>query len=82
MLTTYPLTHTAAASQEFMEENGLQKAIHSPYSLDFAPFDFYLFSHVKQCLRGQSFETVDEHLLAIDPVLRGLKKELHAALLD
>jgi hypothetical protein len=24
--------HTAAASQEFMEENGLERAIHPPYS--------------------------------------------------
>jgi hypothetical protein len=31
--------HTAAVSQEFMEENGLERAIHPPYSLDLAPFD-------------------------------------------
>jgi hypothetical protein len=44
--------------------------------------DFYLFSHVKHCLRGQSFETADELSLAIDAVLRGIEKSiLHAAFL-
>jgi hypothetical protein len=75
--------HTAAASQEFMEENGLERAIHPPYSSDLAPSGFHLFSHVKHCLRGQSFETADELFLAIDAVLRGIEKRtLHAALLD
>jgi hypothetical protein len=39
-----------------------------------APSDFHLFSHVKHCLRGQSFETADGHFLAIDAVLRGIEK--------
>jgi hypothetical protein len=43
-----PRPHTAAASQKFMEENGLERAIHPPYSPDLASFDFYLFSHVSR----------------------------------
>jgi hypothetical protein len=75
--------HIAAASQEFMEENGLERAIHTPYAPDLAPSDFYLFSHVKHCLRGQSFETVDELVLVIDAVSRGIEiGTLHAACLD
>jgi histone-lysine N-methyltransferase SETMAR len=78
-----PHTHTAAVSQEFKEENGLERAIHPPYSQDLAPSDFYLFSHVKHCLRGQSFETADELFLAIDAVLRSIEKwTLHATFLD
>jgi hypothetical protein len=38
------------------------------------PSDFYLFSHVKHCLRRQSFETADELALAIPAVLRGIEK--------
>jgi hypothetical protein len=80
---TLPHTYTAAASQEFMEENGPQRAIHLAYLQDLAPSDFYLFSHVKYCLRGQSFETADELFLAIDAVLRGIEKwTLHVAFLD
>jgi hypothetical protein len=66
-----------------MEENGLERAIHPPYSQDLAPSDFYLFSHVKHSLGGQSFETADELCLVIDAVLRGIEKwTLHEAFLD
>jgi hypothetical protein len=48
-----------------------------------APSDFYLFSRVKHCLRGQSFETTNELFLAFDAVLSGIEKwTLHAAFLD
>jgi histone-lysine N-methyltransferase SETMAR len=78
-----PHPHTAAASQKFREENGLERAIHSPYSPDLTPSDFYLFSHVKHCMRGQSFETADALVLAIDAVSRGSEKQtLHAAFLN
>jgi hypothetical protein len=66
-----------------MEENGLERAIHPPNSPDLAPSDFYLFSHVKHCLRAQPFETADELFLAIDAVLRDIEEwTLHAAFLD
>jgi hypothetical protein len=65
--------HVAASSQEFIEENGLETAIHQPYSPGLAPSDFYFFTHVKHCLRGQSFETADELFLAVDAVLRGIE---------
>jgi hypothetical protein len=57
-----------------MKDNRLEGAIHPPYSQDLAPSDFYLFSYVKHCLRGQSFETADELFLAINAVLRGIEK--------
>jgi hypothetical protein len=57
-----------------MEENGLERAIHPPYSPHLAPSDFYLFIPVTHCLRGQSFETADELFLAIDAVLRGIRQ--------
>jgi hypothetical protein len=68
--------HRAAASQELMEENGLEKAIHPSYSSDFAPSDFYLFSHVKHCLRAQSVETANQLFLAIDVILRDIEQYL------
>jgi hypothetical protein len=63
MLTTHACTH-----------RGLEKAIHPQYSPDLAPSDFYLFSHVKDYLRGQSLETADELFLAIDAVLSAIEK--------
>jgi hypothetical protein len=66
-----------------MEENGLERAIHPRYSQDLAPSDFYLFSHMKHCLRGQSFETADGLSFAIDAVLRCLDNwTFDAAFLD
>jgi hypothetical protein len=41
---------TAAVSQEFTEENGLDRATTPPYLSDLAPSDSYLFSHLKCCL--------------------------------
>jgi histone-lysine N-methyltransferase SETMAR len=52
--------HTAAASEKLMEENGMARAPHPPYSPDLAPSDLYLFGHMKHRLRGQSFEAADE----------------------
>jgi hypothetical protein len=66
-----------------MEENGLEKARHSLCSQDLAPSDFYLFSHVKHCLRERTLETADELFLAIDAVWMGIEKwTLHAAFGD
>jgi hypothetical protein len=66
-----------------MEENGLERAIHPQYSPVLAPSDFYLFSHVKHCPRGQSLKTADELSLVIDAILRGIEKWIpHVAFLD
>jgi hypothetical protein len=73
MPTRHAHTGMAAASQEFMEENRLERAIHPRYSQDLAPSGFYLFSHVTHCLRGRPFETADELFLAIDALLRGIR---------
>jgi hypothetical protein len=39
--------HTAKMTSQFMEQNSMQRAPHSAYSLDLAPSDFYLFGYVK-----------------------------------
>jgi hypothetical protein len=63
-----PHTRSAAASHEFMEQNGLERAVHPPYSRDFS---------LQPCgtlSERQSFETADELFPAIDAVLRGIEK--------
>jgi histone-lysine N-methyltransferase SETMAR len=75
--------HTATAPQEFMNEDGLERAIHPPYSPDLAPSDLGLFSHVKHYLRGQSFEMADELVFTLDAALRGIEEwTFQAAFLD
>jgi hypothetical protein len=49
-------------------------ADHPPYSPDLAPSDFYLFGHVEGLLRGESFETGEQLLLAVEGILRSLEK--------
>jgi hypothetical protein len=49
-----------------MEENGMAKAPHRSYSPDLESSDFYLFGHMKPCLRGQSFKSADKLFSAIE----------------
>jgi histone-lysine N-methyltransferase SETMAR len=42
--------HTARKCRAFCEENQLRLAVHSPYSPDLAPSDFFLFGHIKHCM--------------------------------
>jgi hypothetical protein len=72
-LTTPDLIeHTAAASQKDHGRERDDRSPHPPYSPDLAPSDFSLFDYVKHCLRGQSFEAVDEFFSFIEVVLRGI----------
>jgi hypothetical protein len=57
-----------------MARNEMVIAAHHPYSPDLDPSDFYLFGHVKDLLRGGSFETGEQLLLAIEGILRSLEK--------
>jgi hypothetical protein len=43
-------------------------------SPDLAPFDFYLFGHMKELLRGESFGTGEQAISAVEGILRSLEK--------
>jgi hypothetical protein len=45
-------------------------AANPPYSPDLAPSYFYLFSHVKGLLRGESFETRERLISAVEAISR------------
>jgi hypothetical protein len=47
--------HVAKCVTEYMDQNSLTRAPHSPYSNDRAPSDFYLFGYVKHQLHGHGF---------------------------
>jgi hypothetical protein len=49
-------------------------AVHLPYSPDLAHFDFYRFGHVRGLLRGESFETEERLLSAVEGILKSLEK--------
>jgi hypothetical protein len=57
-----------------MARNEMVIAAHPPYSPDLAPSYFYLFGHVQNLLRGESFETEERLFSALDGILRSLGK--------
>jgi histone-lysine N-methyltransferase SETMAR len=58
--------HTAKLSTQYFHENRMKSAPLPPYSPDLAPSDFYLFSHVKRCLAGLSFEDAGQFFAAVE----------------
>ncbi|GBN69554.1 Histone-lysine N-methyltransferase SETMAR [Araneus ventricosus] len=47
--------HTAAATQELLDQFGCEIFDHPPYSPDLAPSDFHLFLKLKECLGRKQF---------------------------
>jgi hypothetical protein len=52
----------------------MKSAPHHPYSPDLAPSDIDLFTDVKGCLAGLSFEDLYQLLAAVEGVLEGTEK--------
>jgi hypothetical protein len=52
----------------FCEENRLRPTVHSPYSPDLAPSDFFLFGHVKYYLQGIAFPSREELLAPLHEI--------------
>lgn len=52
--------HTSFFTNQAIAKMGWSVVPHPPYSPDLAPCDFYLFGHMKDYLRGQRFETIEE----------------------
>jgi hypothetical protein len=57
-----------------MVRNAMAIASHPRESQDLAPSDFCLFGYVKGALRGESFETGERLLSAVDGIVRSLEK--------
>jgi hypothetical protein len=64
--------HTARKTFKFCRENCLEMASHLPYSLDLAPYDFFLFGHVQHVLEGAEFPSDETLLAAIQRALSDL----------
>ena len=52
--------HTAALTQEKLDQFHWEKLEHPPYSPDLSPCDFHLFGPLKEALGGQHFENDNE----------------------
>jgi hypothetical protein len=49
-----------------MGDYGMARATHLSYSSDLVSSDFYLFGHMKHCLRAETFEAAHELVWAIE----------------
>ena len=52
--------HTARLTQSKLAEIGFTVLPHPPYSPDLSPSDYYLFSPMKNSLRGKTYHTAEE----------------------
>jgi hypothetical protein len=66
--------HTAKRVLDFLEQNGMERAPHPPYSQDLAPCDFYLFGYVRGLLAGREFADRTELEQAVMAILDGIEK--------
>jgi hypothetical protein len=64
---------TAKKVWDFLEQNGMERAPHPPYSQDLAPCDFYLFGNVKHLSAGREFADRNELEQAIMAMLDGIE---------
>lgn len=66
--------HTAAATLDFLMENGVRLVSHPPYSPDLATCDFFLFPKLKLQMRGNQFESAEAAVVAYQSLLEGMEK--------
>jgi hypothetical protein len=60
--------HKATVSHQFMAQNAMEIGANHPYSLAIALSRFYLFGDVEGRLTGESFETGERLLSAVDGI--------------
>lgn len=62
-------SHTARKTIAFLEDNNVEILDHPPYSPDLSPNDFFTFPRIKQKLRGQRFQTLEEAVDAFETAI-------------
>ncbi|GBL68652.1 Histone-lysine N-methyltransferase SETMAR [Araneus ventricosus] len=67
--------HTAAATQELLDQFGCEIFDHPPYSWDLAPSDFHLFLKLREFLGGKRFGGDEELENAVTTWLNELAAE-------
>ncbi|GBM97303.1 hypothetical protein AVEN_181155-1 [Araneus ventricosus] len=67
--------HTAAATQELLDQFGWEIFDYPPYSPDLAPSDFHLFLKLKKFLGGERFRSDEELENAVTTWLNELAEE-------
>jgi transposase len=74
--------YLAKCVTEDMDHNSLKMAPHSPYSPDFAPYEFYPFGHVKHQLQGHEFTEGADLISAISEILSQIPTDTSVDVFD
>ena len=69
-------------ANEKLDELGLQRLEHPPYSQDLAPSDFFLFGLLKKLLEGKRFDDEDELFEEVSNILYSIPKEYFSRAFD
>lgn len=67
--------HNAKMSSFKMNQYGIKRMEHPPYSPDISPCDFWLFGFIKEKLKGCHFTSQDELKNAIGEILQEISEE-------
>ena len=67
--------HNFILVTDYLTKIGIKTVPHPPYSLDLAPCDFWLFTKLKEKLRGCRYETIEEMKEAVTKVIDTLTQE-------
>jgi len=67
--------HTSFLVQQFLSNKNIMVCPHQPYSLDLAPYDFWLFPKVKMTMKVKRFESIQDIEAAMTAQLKTLTKE-------
>jgi histone-lysine N-methyltransferase SETMAR len=67
--------HTTISINEFVAEKSIPVVPQPPYSPDFSPCDFFLFSRLKNHLKGRNFGTLDSIQKSVTDELKGIPAE-------
>jgi hypothetical protein len=61
--------------QKFLTKNGITQLLHSPYSPDLAPYDFFLFPRINKVLKQKRFADVEEVKEKTTGAIKGITLE-------
>ncbi|CAG8579997.1 7034_t:CDS:1 [Ambispora leptoticha] len=67
--------HKARIVTEYLHNEQVELLLHSPYSSDLAPCNFFLFSQIKKELKGKRFDKIKNLARAVQAVVEGISKE-------
>jgi hypothetical protein len=59
---------------EFFTSTGMMRVPYPPYSPDLAPCDFFLFGDIKERLKEQSFDDLDQLFMTINEVCASIEE--------